>query len=609
MSQDKDKNTYSISEVNGFKYILKNGIKYFIGDFIRVYDQEAKYRIEDILVKDVFSPDRFKASSRNQPAFIYRLEQLNDFYYKKDIKKYKHAKSVRMYESALNEEIHDSYGNVGKLRDMIQVDGKLVLKKLCTKIHNSNQEGDFKYVLTKDIEVRGYKRCEINGLYYHQNFMTLSNILNLETGTLTRILVNRDSERATTKVYLKTLYMLGYHNVPNKSTSISLVNSQQVLEKYQDLLVIGPRSGMLILKSEINRDGYRQYENGYYFPEFKNIKKLKPGNTSFNYKYGLDSNTHLITEGLKYTFGVELEMADCIFTESLLHDFNIFVEKDGSIKNTRGEKYGPEVVTGILKGDKGFEHLQALCNELARNSEVNTTCGLHVHIGSADFNNNNLVMLFKLLKYVENDVFAMLPKSRSTNEFCRRLPDFDFNFDNCTSLMDLKIRVNNYYTELFTKAANTPPNDKFNKNHNHPRGAKVGYDHSNIRYCWANFIPAMFNTRESTPPSYTIEFRAFNGTTNFNKVKNWVKICMALVNFAENYHSDIMSNSVTLNDGVVVSLTLQNVMQKVYPKSYRKLNEFITMRTELFKKSNSQEDTSDEQQSNTISNLKIKELI
>jgi hypothetical protein len=384
-----------------------------------------------------------------------------------------------------------------------------------------------------------------------------------------------------------------------------LLNGEELLKSFPDKFVIGPRSGQIILKSQIMSDGYRAYPSGYYFPEFKNLKKFQPNDNEFNYRWGLDSPTHLITEGLKYTFGVEIEMADCSFNNKLLQDFNIMVEKDGSITNSRREKYGPEIITGILKGDQGLAHLQSLCNELANKGEVNHTCGIHTHIGSADFNNTNLVMLYKLLKHIEDDIFNMLPKSRRENKYCRRLPNLDFNFDGCTTIMDMKIRVDNYYTELFTKAADSPPSDKLNKTKNHPKGAKVQYDQTNIRYCWANFIPALFNTRMTNPPSYTIEFRCFNASTNFTKIKNWLKICMALVNFAENSHSDIMSNTVTLK-GEVLPLTLKNIMNKVYPKSYRIINEFIDMRTALFENVET-EDIKNENEVND--NLKLKQLI
>jgi hypothetical protein len=79
---------------------------------------------------------------------------------------------------------------------------------------------------------------------------------------------------------------------------------------------------------------------------------------------------------------------------------------------------------------------------------------------------------------------------------------------------------------------------------------------------------------------------------------------MAIVNFSENYHKDIINNYISL-DNKREPITLKNVIKKVYPKSYRKLNEFIDSRTEMFSKN-----PSDDTDSNsTTEKLNIKELI
>jgi lambda repressor-like predicted transcriptional regulator len=605
--ENKDRISGSLEEVNGFQYLKKGKEKYFVGDFVEIYDTELspngkpyKFEITDFLK----TPDGFLVgtSNSNYGSNLFSGDRVKCFYYKKDIKKYVHKGTLRIFEAKEDELVADSLGNKGYLKDMILVNKKLVVKSICTKIRRGNNESDYYWVLISELGRISHFKCAYDGELYHYDYRAEAYIAKKVSDTnfqVDRVLINRGIKDKIITCNIKILN-------PNYSSEVcTLLNGEELLKEYPDKFAIGPRSGQLILKSKIKSDGYRQYDNGYYFPEFKSLQKFKPGNNEHNFKWGLDSPTHLVTEGLKYTFGVEIEMADCTFTPNMMRDYNIMVEKDGSIRNSRGEKYGPEIITGVLKGDHGFAHLQALCNELANKGEVNHTCGIHAHVGSADFNNTNIVLLFKLLKHLEEEVFNMLPRSRRDNEYCRKLPNLDFNFDGCNTIMDMKIRVDNYYTELFTKAANSPPSDKLNKMVNHPKGAKVGYDHSNIRYCWTNFIPALFNTRNTKPPTYTIEFRCFNASTNFTKIKNWVKICMGLVNFAENHHSDIMSNTVTLQ-GQVLPLTLKNVMNKVYPKSYRILNDFIDMRTELFKNVEL-EDTKNENEVST--NLKLKELI
>jgi hypothetical protein len=585
-------------EINRFKYVCINDVKYFIGDFIKIDvdgKKDTKYRIDDILFSSII------VSTLSGASHHYLFSTIKEFYYKKDYKKYCLQKKSRIYETDLNCEVIDCLGNTDILGNMIYYKGKLYSKSVCGQTTDSYLD-NVKPMPFKEINRLSYKLCELSNVWCHPGYVNKVYIIDAATTHITNI-------KFVHKKLINTVYSTYTHyfsiidnNINLDSTIIPVLNGEELLKN--DNFIIGPKSSMIIRKDRLKKDDtYKMYPNGYYFPEFNNLQS-KTKDIAHNYKFGLDSNTHLITEGLKYTFGVEIEMADCCFPPHFLTDMNIKVEKDGSIRNTRNEKYGPEVITGVLKGDKGFEHLQYICTELAKRSELNHTCGIHTHIGNANFNNANIVMLFKLAKTLENDIFNMLPASRRKNEYCRLLPNLDFNFNNCKDIMDLKIRIDNYYTELFTLAANCPPNDKVNKTKNHPKGAKVGYDHSNIRYCWINFIPALFNTRNTNPPIYTIEFRPFNASTNFIKIKNWVKICMGIVNFSENYHKDIINSYISI-DGIKEPITLKNVMKKVYPKSYRKLNEFIDSRTEIFTK------TSDEDfdASSTNEKLKIKELI
>jgi len=604
--EEKERVVASLEAVNGFQYLKRGKEKYFVGDFIELEgylgdnNKPIKYQITGF-TELKFEKTIFVLSNNSKyGTIVLPADKIVSFYYKKDIKKYIHRGCPRIFEAKEDQLVTDCLGNKGYIKDMVLVKNKLIIKSKCTKIITGHESSY--WVLTSELVKVNHFVCAVDGQYYDYSLKLTVYKANAKPDgsfTLSNVLVYHRLRDKLISCNLK-IFSSSYN-----SDIVYLLNGEQLLKDYPDTFIIGPKSGQLILKSKIKSDGYRQYTNGYYFPEFSNLKKYDKDNKEFNYKWGLDSPTHLITEGLKYTFGVEIEMADCSFSNELLENYNIMVEKDGSITNSRGDKYGPEVITGVLKGDYGFAHLQLICNELANKGEVNRTCGIHTHVGSADFNNTNIVLLYKLLKHVEEEIFNMLPESRRENKYCRKLPNLDFNFDGCTTIMDMKIRVDNYYTELFTKAADSPPSDKLNKTKNHPKGAKVNYDQTNIRYCWANFIPALFNTRLTNPPSNTIEFRCFNASTNFTKIKNWVKICMALVSFAENCHSDIMSNTVTIK-GEVLPLTLKNIMNKVYPKSYRIINEFIDMRTALFT-SVDLEDIKNENEVNV--NLKLKQLI
>jgi hypothetical protein len=341
--------------------------------------------------------------------------------------------------------------------------------------------------------------------------------------------------------------------------------------------------------------------------EANNVKKLTEDKL-LNYKNGTDSPTYLITEGLQYTFGVEIETSSGILPNYLGASLNYKTVRDGSVD-------GGEYVTGVLKGDKGFENAQNLSNELAKRTAIDKKCGLHVHVGGASFNQTFIVSAYMLGLALEKELYAILPPSRRNNEYCRALPKLDFDFTNLDSTDDLKIRTENYYNEIFKLLAKTYPSKGCNKFTNHPRGARCGYDHSTPRYCWLNFVPAVFNTkggpaanegrgeggnrplvidlglgerRNAEAPrvvkecnTYTLEFRSHSGTTNFTKIKNWIKICMAFVNFADNHYNSVIKGYI-LENGVRQPITLKKVIEITYPKTNKSLLAYIDKRVESF---------------------------
>lgn len=90
------------------------------------------------------------------------------------------------------------------------------------------------------------------------------------------------------------------------------------------------------------------------------------------YKFGEKSRTYLLTEGKRYTFGVELEFASSTLPSYLQSKYNMKCMRDGSLNAGAG---GPEYVTGVLIGDSGLKHLQEICIELAKRSTIDEFCG------------------------------------------------------------------------------------------------------------------------------------------------------------------------------------------------------------------------------------------
>lgn len=306
---------------------------------------------------------------------------------------------------------------------------------------------------------------------------------------------------------------------------------------------------------------YDQFKN--YHTNVKDVKQAL--------KLGMISPSYTITEGLRYTFGVELEMSRGFLPNwKAAKYYNVSCVRDGSV-NPGEEQGGPEIVTGVLVGDTGINHLQEICLELSKRTKVNASCGVHLHIGNVNFNSKFLVNSYRLALFLEEEIFSTLPYSRRKNIYCKPLKSFNFRpaiGDTKENLLEIEEDYNTLFKYISYEKANNPSFD-FNKGKQHPMGAKCSYNRETPRYCWLNYVPAMFNTRNNG--SYSLEIRNHSATTNFTKVKNWLLFFMAFVAFAERY-PELINSSITMSD----------VINKIYPKKAKSLIMYFNNRKALF---------------------------
>jgi TPP-dependent 2-oxoacid decarboxylase len=89
-------------------------------------------------------------------------------------------------------------------------------------------------------------------------------------------------------------------------------------------------------------------------------------------------------------------------------------------------------------------------------------------------------------------------------------------------------------------------------------------------------IPSVFNTRKND--IYTIEFRLHSATTSYKKIKNWLLICMALVDVVENHKQFLFKKFLTSN------ISLNDIIYQVYGNKGVKLINYIKERKEKFEK-------------------------
>lgn len=310
------------------------------------------------------------------------------------------------------------------------------------------------------------------------------------------------------------------------------------------------------------------------------------------YDEGVITNSYNITEGLKYTFGVELETSDGYIPNFVIENLNFKTVYDGSVT-------GPECVTGILSGDSGFYQLNRITNFLSKSSKIDHKCGIHVHIGGATFNKEFTVAAYKLGLLLQDEIFSMLPKGRlvTRNKYyidkgrvqgaCAKLPiinSLDYNKDILTTDKGvIDSDIDDMYNDIYKwlsdgRSVNNFMNKLYPHNSTYP----------NARYVWLNFVPCNFsrkrllldttdskrNAHNMLQKEYTLEFRNHSASLNYTKIKNWILICMAFVNYVENNTYKILSSK---------NITLEEVIKFSYNKNTQYLIDYINNRKDLFR--------------------------
>jgi len=293
--------------------------------------------------------------------------------------------------------------------------------------------------------------------------------------------------------------------------------------------------------------------------------------------FGLTTKNYNKTAGYEYSFGVEIETSGGVIPKNIANGkLNIDYVYDGSVFSKNGDKYGGgEIVTGVLNGTSGVNHLKTILAIAENRCVVNPTCGLHVHVGGFKPTNEFVVNAYLLGLLLQTDIFTYLPKKRrmqldyqgnitgNENIFCKFLHNLSlFNVKDSISPKEFAQVIDENYNLVFQYiSGGRSVSDNCSKHTDHPQGTKCGYDKNSLRYCWLNLVPTIFNTRKNK--TYTLEFRPFPETLCFTKTYYWLLFCLAFVHFCENYTSQIYSNK----DDNGKPLSLLHVLDKAYGKT------------------------------------------
>ena len=241
---------------------------------------------------------------------------------------------------------------------------------------------------------------------------------------------------------------------------------------------------------------------------------VKLGLTKYEVELLLGDMPKVERENHTFTFGVEIE---CLCARSLVIEYAtrnqmpFHYEGYNHTDNTSYFKFvsdasiqgvNPiECVSPILKGKAGMKALENCCKSLNEASaQVNRSTGLHVHIGAQNMSDEAYVNVFINYQKLERVIDSFMARSRRANNsrWCGSLQGI--NFSHCDSKNDVFYAMN-------------------------------GNRYFKVNAC-------------SYSRHHTIEFRQHQGSTDFEKISNWVNFCAKLVAWSKKNRLESEINSI-----------------------------------------------------------------
>lgn len=144
-----------------------------------------------------------------------------------------------------------------------------------------------------------------------------------------------------------------------------------------------------------------------------------------------------------------------------------------------------EVVSPVLSGEEGFESIKKMSAALKTiGAKVNKTCGLHVHVGLEGVKPAKVREIIERYANMEAKIDAVMPESRRSNRYCAGM--------------------RNILTSIVSKST-----------------IREMAQAQGGRYYKVNL--------QSYLRHGTIEFRQHSGTVEAEKIINWVKFCINMV--------------------------------------------------------------------------------
>ena len=207
------------------------------------------------------------------------------------------------------------------------------------------------------------------------------------------------------------------------------------------------------------------------------------------------SNRPLSPEGdfvFSRSFGIELEiihnnkreLCDAVRSRGIsceIEGYNHSTRCHWKIVSDASVNGGYELVSPVLKGQRGLDEIKAVCEALAE-------------VGADDFKDSISVWRNLYINYatLEEDIDAFMPPSRRHNRYCSSLKVSNWRekMDSAQTLIDIERSVTN----------------------------RSRYFKLNSQSYWRHG---------------TVEFRQHSGTIEYDKIKNWLLFCARFVDFSK----------------------------------------------------------------------------
>lgn len=192
------------------------------------------------------------------------------------------------------------------------------------------------------------------------------------------------------------------------------------------------------------------------------------------------------------------------------------VTHDGSIRNDSGECC--EMVTPILKYED-IEKLQDVIRGLREiKIKVNSSCGIHIHVGSDQHDSKSLKNLINLFSSKQDMIYRALEIAPNReNQYCKKIEP-----------------------RLVDKVAKKKPKELKDLGEIW-YGSEVSrnlHKYNNTRYHGLNLHNVWYG--------HTVEFRLFNSTKHAGKIKAYIQFCLAMS--AQAINSRSISSKKTISD-------------------------------------------------------------